>query len=82
MLHPNVPDVSSRRYGRRGPFGAGRVLLALTGVLVAVMCTVYAGLKGRVCKQSNILSSVPLGIIYGGKMVEMACSDLKLECKF
>ena len=56
MLHENVPDVSSRRYGRRGPFGAGRVLLALTGVLVAVMCTVYTALKGRVSQTKNILS--------------------------
>ena len=47
MLHEHVPDVVRRTYGRRGPFGAGRILLAPTGVLVAMMYTVYTGLKGR-----------------------------------
>ena len=61
MLHPNVPDVSSRRYGRRGPFGAGRVLLALTGVLVAVMCTVYTALKGRVSQTKKYSFIGPVG---------------------
>ena len=76
MLHENVPDVSSRQYGLGGPFGAGRVLLASTGVLVAVMFTVYAGLKGRVSQTKIILSQDLLGIIYGGKIVETTRPDL------
>ena len=80
MLHEHVPDVVRRTYGRRGPFGAGRILLAPTGVHVAMMYTVYTGLKGRegidISQTQIILSQDLLGIIYGGKIVETIRLDL------